>query len=129
MLNNEKEMNHEKWAGYVDAQKSSGLPQKKWCAANQVNHHNFRYWRQRLKKESAVKEGDPTDKSAENVEGSEIFEFAHIMIQPEGSDEDSAIATAIMPSITITIRGIVLNVTSTYDETFLLRLIRTLNRL
>lgn len=46
-----------------------------------------------FEKESDVKEGDPTDKSAENVEGSEIFEFAHIMIQPEGSDEDSAIAT------------------------------------
>ena len=82
MLNSEKEMNHEKWAGYVETQKSSGLPQKKWCAANQVNHHNFRYWRQRLKKESAVKEGDPTDKSAENVEGSEIFEYFGCKNQP-----------------------------------------------
>jgi hypothetical protein len=126
MLNSKKEKNREKWAGYIDTQESSGLPQKKWCEANQVNHHNFRYWRQRLKKED-------TDLNqaviSEETEGKEIFEFARVLIQPEGNDGDTTVKTAMMSAIQLTIRGMVLTIPSTYDETFLLGLIRTLNRL
>lgn len=120
-------MNHEKWARYVDAQESSGLPQKKWCEANQVNHHNFRYWRQRLKKED-------TDINqavmSEPTEGDELFEFTRVLIQSEGKNRKTTVTTtAVMVSIQLELRGMVLNIPSTYDEAFLLRLIRTLNRL
>lgn len=44
-----KELNQKKWQEIIDNQQSSGMTQKTWCEANDVNLHNFRYWVNRLK--------------------------------------------------------------------------------
>lgn len=44
-----RELNQKKWQEIIDNQRSSGLTQKLWCEANDVNIHNFRYSVNRLK--------------------------------------------------------------------------------
>lgn len=44
-----REFNQKKWQEIIDHQRSSGLTQKLWCEANDINIHNFRYWVNRLK--------------------------------------------------------------------------------
>lgn len=119
-------MNREKWSRCIEVQEHSGISQKKWCEANQVNHHNFRYWRQRLKNEDSDINQAVVSEPAES---SEIFEFTRVLIQPEERDCDIALASGMKATVTLAIRGMVLTIPATYDETFLLRLIRTLNRL
>lgn len=126
MVNSDKEMNREKWSRCIEVQEHSGISQKKWCEANQVNHHNFRYWRQRLKNEDSDINQAVVSEPAES---SEIFEFTRVLIQPEERDGDIALASGMKATVTLAIRGMVLTIPATYDETFLLRLIRTLNRL
>lgn len=64
---------------------------KKWCEANQVNHHNFRYWRQRLKNEdSDINQVE----MIEATDGAEIFEFARVLIQTE---ENNGVSLAPLP--------------------------------
>lgn len=68
MLNKEQEINCKKWAGYIEEQEGSRLSQNKWCEENQVNYNNFRYWRQRLKKEIAVICDESADESSKTNE-------------------------------------------------------------
>lgn len=44
--------NRQKWAEIVEKQALSGEFQIPWCKANDVNIHNFRYWKRRLKEEN-----------------------------------------------------------------------------
>jgi transposase-like protein len=43
-----KEENRKKWSEIIKDQSFSGLTQVEWCKNNDVNIHNFRYWRKRL---------------------------------------------------------------------------------
>lgn len=36
------------WKSHITEQVSSGLTQKEWCDANDVNLHNLRYWKHRM---------------------------------------------------------------------------------
>lgn len=47
-----KKANAEYWQQIVSDQNSSGLTQHVWCEQNNVNIHNFRYWKRRLVSES-----------------------------------------------------------------------------
>jgi len=68
MLSSEKEINRIEWARHIETQEGSGLSQRKWCEANQVNHHNFRYWRQRLKREDTNINQAGMNKTTEDAE-------------------------------------------------------------
>lgn len=46
-----KKANSEYWQQVVLDQSSSGLTQLEWCEQNNVNIHNFRYWKRRLESE------------------------------------------------------------------------------
>ena len=46
-----KKANSEYWQQVVLDQSSSGLTQHEWCEQNNVNIHNFRYWKRRLESE------------------------------------------------------------------------------
>ncbi len=37
------------WEQVIADQRNSGLTQSTWCEQNDVNIHNFRYWKNRLK--------------------------------------------------------------------------------
>lgn len=41
--------NLEYWEQVIADQTNSGLTQSKWCEQSDVNIHNFRYWKSRLK--------------------------------------------------------------------------------
>lgn len=41
-------MNKDLWQERVEAQAASLLSQKAWCKENNVNIHNFTYWKKRL---------------------------------------------------------------------------------
>lgn len=43
-----KEMNQNKWQTLLESQMTSGQTQVQWCAENNINIHNFRYWKHRL---------------------------------------------------------------------------------
>lgn len=43
-----KKANSEYWQQIVSDQISSGLTQHEWCEQNNVNIHNFRYWKRRI---------------------------------------------------------------------------------
>ena len=119
-------MSRLEWARHIETQEGSGLSQKKWCEANQVNPHNFRYWRQRLKKEAAkINQAEMN----ETIEDAECFAFAQVSIQPEIRNGATAVATVMMGSIQLEISGVVLTIPENYTEGFLLRLIQTLKRL
>ncbi|MBM7562878.1 IS66 family insertion sequence element accessory protein TnpA [Fusibacter tunisiensis] len=47
-----KKANSEYWQQIVSDQTSSGLTQHEWCEQNNVNIHNFRYWKRRLVSEA-----------------------------------------------------------------------------
>jgi hypothetical protein len=126
MLNSDKEMNREKWSKYIQVQENSGISQRKWCEANQVNHHNFRYWRQRLKREDTNINQAGMNATTQDAER---FEFAEVLVQPEIRNGAATIATPMLGSIQLEISGMFLTIPETYTEGFLLRLIRTLNRL
>jgi hypothetical protein len=40
--------NQQIWEERVSEQGSSGLTQQQWCEENNINLHNFRYWKRRL---------------------------------------------------------------------------------
>lgn len=125
MLSSEKEINRIEWARHIETQEGSGLSQRKWCEANQVNHHNFRYWRQRLKREDTNINQAGMNKTTEDAER---FEFAEVLVQPEIRNGANTVATPMMGSIQLEINGMVLTIPETYTEGFLLRLIRTFHR-
>lgn len=41
--------NSQYWEQVIADQTNSGLTQVKWCEQNDVNIHNFRYWKSRIK--------------------------------------------------------------------------------
>jgi len=43
-----KEENRQEWIDRIHEQQGSGLTQGKWCEANAVNIHNFKYWKSRI---------------------------------------------------------------------------------
>ncbi|SHJ99070.1 hypothetical protein SAMN02745975_03396, partial [Geosporobacter subterraneus DSM 17957] len=43
--------NQDYWEQVIADQRDSGLTQVKWCEQNDVNIHNFRYWKNRLKRD------------------------------------------------------------------------------
>jgi len=43
----ETNQNHAIWQQRIDEQISSGLSQKTWCRENNINFHNFAYWKKR----------------------------------------------------------------------------------
>ena len=54
--------NSEYWKQVIKDQTSSGLVQVKWCEQNDVNIHNFRYWKNKIKRDenSGQKSTTPT---------------------------------------------------------------------
>ncbi len=40
--------NQRMWESRIAEQVASGLTQKEWCDANDINLHNLRYWKHRL---------------------------------------------------------------------------------
>lgn len=55
-----KKANHDHWQQIISNQNSSGLTQHEWCEKNNVNIHNFRYWKRRLasKPDSVVEQAE-----------------------------------------------------------------------
>ena len=52
-----KNSNHDYWKQVISEQSISGMTQNQWCDQNNVNIHNFRYWKGRLlKKQVDTKE-------------------------------------------------------------------------
>lgn len=47
-----REANRAKWQDIINEQMASDQTQAHWCAENDVNIHNFRYWKTRLEKAS-----------------------------------------------------------------------------
>ena len=113
-----KEANRQKWIGYIRDQDQSGLSQKKWCAENQINHHNFRYWKQRLKQDNNNGPKENDDKSTVD----ETFQWASLVVNPEPDTGNDS-------RIQLEMNGVVLSVSSSFDDVFLIRLIRTLKRI
>ena len=50
-MNIEPNENQKRWQTIIESQIASGEPQIKWCEEHDVNIHNFRYWKRRLKQE------------------------------------------------------------------------------
>ena len=121
MLTIEKQSNQEKWAMHIEVQENSGQSQKRWCTENQISYYTFRYWRQRLKKRNAV--------NNKEIINEESFEFAEVKIQPEEKNRSTIDETYKLKTIELKMGDIVLKIPPTYDDEFLIRLIRTLNRL
>lgn len=46
-----RETNRAKWQGIINEWAASDKTQAHWCAENNVNIHNFRYWKSRLNTE------------------------------------------------------------------------------
>lgn len=49
MITIDKKQNHIIWRQRLDEQVSSGLSQKAWCRENNINFHNFAYWKKRFR--------------------------------------------------------------------------------
>lgn len=105
ILINSRELNREKWAAIIESQQTSGESQKAWCLKNEVNIHNFVYWKKRL-----------SNKSFQEVssEASEAFEWANVVV------EDSA------SNIEIEVGAVKIHLKSNFDEVLLKKLIRIL---
>lgn len=52
----DRKQNRQKWTEIISTQESSGMHQKSWCEANNINIHNFRYWKRRLKEMKYISE-------------------------------------------------------------------------
>ena len=50
-MNIEPNENQKRWQTIIESQIASGQPQVKWCEEHDVNIHNFRYWKRRLKED------------------------------------------------------------------------------
>ncbi len=55
----DKKANQQYWKQVMEDQGSSGLTQAIWCERNNVNIHNFRYWKRRLKDEEDSDTNNP----------------------------------------------------------------------
>lgn len=55
----DKKANQQYWKQVMEDQGSSGLTQAIWCEKNNVNIHNFRYWKRRLKDEEDFDANNP----------------------------------------------------------------------
>ena len=98
-------MNQEKWASIIATQQSSGKNQKSWCLENEVNIHNFVYWKKRLAdKPSSEKSQEPLEQ----------FEWANVVVAEASSD------------IVIEVGSVRIHLKSNFDEHLLKKLIRTL---
>lgn len=47
-----REENRAKWQDIINEQTASDQTQARWCAENDINIHNFRYWKSRLSSEN-----------------------------------------------------------------------------
>lgn len=48
MIPIDRDLNRATWQERIDAQAASSLSQKAWCQENEINIHNFIYWKKRL---------------------------------------------------------------------------------
>ncbi|WP_422487372.1 IS66 family insertion sequence element accessory protein TnpA [Gudongella sp. DL1XJH-153] len=55
----DKKANQQYWKQVMEDQGSSGLTQAIWCEKNNVNIHNFRYWKRRLRDEEDSDANNP----------------------------------------------------------------------
>jgi len=55
----DKKANQQYWRQVMEDQGDSGLTQAIWCQKNNVNIHNFRYWKRRLKDEEDSDANNP----------------------------------------------------------------------
>ena len=55
----DKKANQQYWKQVMEDQGGSGLTQAIWCERNNVNIHNFRYWKRRLKDEEDSDANNP----------------------------------------------------------------------
>jgi hypothetical protein len=77
LINSNKKRDH--WIATIGAQKSSGLPQAKWCKANDISLHTLRYWVNKL------------NSTEQSVDSSQEF----IPIIPRKQNNESAIEISV----------------------------------
>ncbi|ARF13010.1 MULTISPECIES: IS66 family insertion sequence element accessory protein TnpA [Bacillales] len=92
------------WSAKIDEYQSSGLALSEWCDTAEVAVHNMKYW---LRKQSPV---NPATHQ----------ETSWVSCVVEESIEDS---------ISLKVNHVDIEVTSGYDETLLLQVIRTLRQI
>lgn len=98
-----REKNRQKWSDIIDRQISSSQTQAVWCQENDVNIHNFRYWRRRLQEA-------PLDDS----------KISFVTIKPK--------EVAIEKSITLRIGAAILDITGDVDSGALDSVVQVLMR-
>lgn len=68
------------WEARIAAYKSSGQSGAAWCAANQINLHQFYYWKRRLTSDDQPK-SQSTNWLSFNISNSSDIHSDHILIR------------------------------------------------
>lgn len=102
-----KQANKQTWASTIQEQQISGKTQKAWCHENNVNVHNFAYWKKRL---------SSTSIQETTFESGSAFEWASVIV------ENNTRASRLE----IKVGAVSIYLESDYDEQLLVKLIKTL---
>jgi len=98
--------NRQMWMTRVASFRESGMSQSQWCKANEVSLTALRYWLRKLKS------------SSYSEEETETFEFASLNVP----------GTCSAKSITLEVGAVKILLYSDFDETLLLKTIKTLQQ-
>jgi hypothetical protein len=102
-----KQTNKETWVTAIQEQQVSGKTQKTWCLENNVNIHNFAYWKKRM---------STTSNQEATIESGSAFEWASVIIENNTSTS----------RLEIKVGAVSIYLESDYDEQLLVKLINTL---